>query len=98
MVQNGQPGHTIGVFTNDSAVKPTCVCDWWPELDRRLSGLVWTAMFVSAAITITVPRRSGLLTLIAATIIRLIFSIGLEPTLFLLGALNVINFLVWLIL
>ena len=59
------------------------------DLDPRLSGLVWTAMFVSLAIVITLPRPSGIRTLIAATILRLIFSVGLELTLLILGGLNV---------
>lgn len=61
------------------------------ELDPRLSGLVWTAMVVSLIIVIMVPRPSGIRTLIVSTILRLIYSVGLEPTLWLLGALNVLN-------
>ncbi|XP_064604842.1 inositol 1,4,5-trisphosphate receptor-like isoform X2 [Liolophura sinensis] len=67
------------------------------ELDSRLSGLVWTAMLVSLAIVITLPRPAGIRTLIASTILRLIFSVGLEPTLWLLGAMNVINKGVYLV-
>ncbi|CDQ97890.1 unnamed protein product [Oncorhynchus mykiss] len=37
------------------------------------------------------PQPLGVRTLIIATIIRLIFSVGLQPTLFLLGAFNVCN-------
>ena len=59
------------------------------ELDPRLSGLVWAAMLISLAIVITLPRPSGIRTFIASTILRLIFSVGLEPTLYLLGTLNV---------
>ena len=62
---------------------------YFSELDPRLSGLVWTAMLVSLAIVITLPRPSGIRTFIASTILRLIFSVGLEPTLYLLGTLNV---------
>ncbi|XP_070192864.1 inositol 1,4,5-trisphosphate-gated calcium channel ITPR1-like isoform X2 [Littorina saxatilis] len=61
------------------------------DLDPRLSGLVWTVMLVSMGFVITVPRPAGIRTLILATIVRFIFSVGLEPTLWLLGALNVIN-------
>ncbi|XP_064633177.1 inositol 1,4,5-trisphosphate receptor-like isoform X3 [Lineus longissimus] len=61
------------------------------ELDPRLSGLVWTALFISLAIVITLPRPSGIRTLIASTILRFIFSFGLEATLVLLGVLNVLN-------
>lgn len=60
-------------------------------LDPKLSGLVWTAMLVSLAFVITVPRPAGIRTLILSSILRFIFSVGLEPTLWLLGALNVIN-------
>ncbi|XP_071082812.1 inositol 1,4,5-trisphosphate-gated calcium channel ITPR1-like isoform X3 [Haliotis cracherodii] len=67
------------------------------ELDPRLSGLVWTAMLVSLAIVITIPRPAGIRTLIVSTILRLIFSVGLGPTLWLLGGLNVINKFIFLI-
>jgi len=61
-------------------------------LDPKLSGLLWTTIFVSTAFVLTVPRRPAVLTMIFATIIRLMFSIGLEPTLMLLGSLNVMLF------
>ena len=62
------------------------------ELDPRLSWLVWTAMFGSLTLVITVGvNPSAIRTLIASTILRFIFSFGLEPTLWLLGALNVVN-------
>ena len=64
------------------------------ELDPRLSGLVWTAMLVSLAIVITIPRPAGIRTLIVSTILRLIFSVGLGPTLWLLGSLNVSIYLI----
>lgn len=46
-------------------------------------------MLVSAAIVITLPRESGIRTFVASTILRLIFSVGPEPTLWLLGFLTV---------
>ncbi|GAB1604735.1 inositol 1,4,5-trisphosphate receptor type 1-like isoform X6 [Argonauta hians] len=61
------------------------------ELDSRLSGLVWAAMFASLVIVIMVPRPAGIRTFIVSTILRLIYSVGLAPTLWLLGALNVLN-------
>lgn len=60
------------------------------ELIPHLSGLIWTVMLSSAVIVITLPRESGIRTLVASTILRLIFSIGPEPTLWLLGFLTVI--------
>ncbi|XP_018115017.1 inositol 1,4,5-trisphosphate receptor type 1 S homeolog isoform X6 [Xenopus laevis] len=65
-------------------------------LDSRLSGLLWTAMLVSLAIVIVLPKPHGIRALIASTILRLIFSIGLQPTLFLLGAFNVCNKIIFL--
>ncbi|XP_017949173.1 inositol 1,4,5-trisphosphate receptor type 1 isoform X4 [Xenopus tropicalis] len=65
-------------------------------LDSRLSGLLWTAMMVSLAIVIVLPKPHGIRALIASTILRLIFSIGLQPTLFLLGAFNVCNKIIFL--
>lgn len=58
-------------------------------LEPHLSGLLWTAMLISLAIVIALPKPHGIRALIASTILRLIFSVGLQPTLFLLGAFNV---------
>ena len=59
------------------------------ELDGRLSVLVWLAMLVSFSIIATFPRPSGIRTFVGSTILRLIFSVGLEPTLRILGLANV---------
>ncbi|XP_018312047.1 inositol 1,4,5-trisphosphate receptor isoform X9 [Mycetomoellerius zeteki] len=56
-----------------------------PKLSYHLSALIWTVMLASAAIVITLPRESGIRTFVASTILRLIFSVGPEPTLWLLG-------------
>lgn len=61
------------------------------ELSSHLSALIWTVMLSSAVIVITLPRESGIRTLVASTILRLIFSIGPKPTLWLLGFLTVID-------
>ncbi|EDV24936.1 uncharacterized protein TRIADDRAFT_56365 [Trichoplax adhaerens] len=70
------------------------------DLDPRLSLLVWTAMIISLAVILTAPRPSGIRTFIGSTILRLIFSVGLDATVALLGLLNVtvkITFMVsWL--
>uniref|UniRef100_A0A8C7QS51 Inositol 1,4,5-trisphosphate receptor n=1 Tax=Oncorhynchus mykiss TaxID=8022 RepID=A0A8C7QS51_ONCMY len=65
-------------------------------LDGHLSALLWIAMLVSLAIVIILPQPHGVRVLIASTILRLIFSVGLEPTLFLLGAFNVGNKMIFL--
>lgn len=58
-------------------------------LEPHLSALLWMAMLVSLAIVIVLPQPHGIRALIASTILRLIFSVGLEPTLLLLGGFNV---------
>lgn len=59
------------------------------DLSYHLSGLIWAVMFASAVIIITLPRESGIRTFVASTILRLIFSVGPEPTLWLLGFVTV---------
>ncbi|XP_076641115.1 inositol 1,4,5-trisphosphate receptor-like isoform X1 [Halictus rubicundus] len=71
--------------------------DTVPNLSSHLSGLIWTVMFSSAVIVITLPRESGIRTLVASTILRLIFSIGPAPTLWLLGFLTIVLKVVHLI-
>uniref|UniRef100_H3C9P0 Inositol 1,4,5-trisphosphate receptor n=1 Tax=Tetraodon nigroviridis TaxID=99883 RepID=H3C9P0_TETNG len=65
-------------------------------LEPHLSALLWMAMLVSLAIVIVLPQPHGIRALIASTILRLIFSVGLEPTLFLLGAFNLCNKVIFL--
>ncbi|CAL7936479.1 unnamed protein product [Xylocopa violacea] len=68
-----------------------------PKLSSHLSALIWTVMLASAVIVITLPRESGIRTLVASTILRLIFSVGPEPTLWLLGFVTVVLKVVHLI-
>uniref|UniRef100_A0A1A8CDF3 Inositol 1,4,5-trisphosphate receptor n=1 Tax=Nothobranchius kadleci TaxID=1051664 RepID=A0A1A8CDF3_NOTKA len=65
-------------------------------LEPHLSALLWMAMLVSLAIVIVLPQPHGIRALIASTILRLIFSVGLEPTLFLLGSFNLCNKVIFL--
>uniref|UniRef100_A0A7N6BPH7 Inositol 1,4,5-trisphosphate receptor n=1 Tax=Anabas testudineus TaxID=64144 RepID=A0A7N6BPH7_ANATE len=65
-------------------------------LEPHLSALLWMAMLVSLAIVIILPQPHGIRALIASTILRLIFSVGLEPTLLLLGAFNLCNKVIFL--
>nr|XP_017514084.2 inositol 1,4,5-trisphosphate receptor type 1 isoform X3 [Manis javanica] len=65
-------------------------------LEPHWSGLLWTAMLISLAIVIALPKPHGIRALIASTILRLIFSVGLQPTLFLLGSFNVCNKIIFL--
>lgn len=58
-------------------------------MEPHLSALLWMTMLVSLAIVVVLPQPHGIRVLIASTILRLIFSVGLEPTLLLLGGFNV---------
>jgi len=62
---------------------------WSLELDGRVSGMVWTVMFVSLAATVTIHRPAAFLTFVISVIVRCIFSVGIQPTLTMLGVLNV---------
>lgn len=59
------------------------------ELDRRLSLLIWMAIMISLIVTFTLPRMSGIRTLVASVLLRMIFSFGVRPTLFILGCTTV---------
>ncbi|XP_065669152.1 inositol 1,4,5-trisphosphate-gated calcium channel ITPR1 isoform X5 [Hydra vulgaris] len=61
------------------------------KLDSRLSLLIWITIVLSFAISVTVPRQSGIRTLAGAVILRLIFSVGIKQTLLILGLINVLN-------
>ncbi|XP_058826920.1 inositol 1,4,5-trisphosphate receptor isoform X3 [Topomyia yanbarensis] len=61
-----------------------------PELSFHLSSLIWIVILVSLVIVVTLPRQSGIRTLVVALILRLIFSCGPEPTVWLLGCVTVI--------
>lgn len=61
-----------------------------PELMGHLSLLIWTIMLGSLAIVITVPRETGIRTLVASIILRFIFSVGPQSTLWLLGSVTVL--------
>ncbi|MED6285607.1 Inositol 1,4,5-trisphosphate receptor type 1, partial [Characodon lateralis] len=66
-------------------------------LEPRLSALLWMGVFAALFLVVLMPQPLGILALVAVTILRLIFSVGLEPTLFLLGAFNVCNKIIFLI-
>jgi inositol 1,4,5-triphosphate receptor type 1 len=61
------------------------------ELDPKVSALLWTALLVSMSFIITYPSKIGFRTFIASLILRLIYSLGLEPTLWFIGSINIIN-------
>jgi len=67
------------------------------DLDPKLSALIWTALLVSLSAVISYPNTAGIRAFIASAILRLIYSLGLVPTLWLIGSINVINKCVFLV-
>jgi inositol 1,4,5-triphosphate receptor type 1 len=61
-----------------------------PELKFHVSLAIWTCFFVTLGLVIMRPRNTAVRALIASIIVRLIFSLGPEPTLWMLGSLTVI--------
>lgn len=59
------------------------------ELDPRLCGLSWALMLVTLAGVVLAPRPSSIRALACACILRLMLWLGLQPTLWLLGTVNV---------
>ncbi|XP_037535811.1 inositol 1,4,5-trisphosphate receptor type 1 [Nematolebias whitei] len=66
-------------------------------LEPHVSALLWMGVFATLVIVVLMPQPLGFQALVIVTILRLIFSVGLEPTLFLLGAFNVCNKIIFLI-
>lgn len=54
-----------------------------------LSVLLWVAVVISTSVLFILPRRGGILAFLITVILRSIYTIGLGPTLLLLGATNV---------
>ena len=66
-------------------------------LDPKLSALVWTAFLISLAFIITYPNKTGIQTFVCSLIMRLIYSLGLVATLWLIGTVNVANRLIFIV-
>lgn len=65
------------------------VCLSTVMLDPHLSAMLWMGVVAALIIVLVMPQPLSVRALVIITILRLIFSVGLEPTLFLLGAFNV---------
>ncbi|XP_071809962.1 inositol 1,4,5-trisphosphate receptor-like isoform X2 [Asterias amurensis] len=61
------------------------------ELDHGLSMLVWFLMLASLVAIVTLRRPSGIRPLVVSTILRMIFSVGVEPTLLFLAVTNILT-------
>ncbi|GFY58923.1 inositol 1,4,5-trisphosphate receptor type 1 [Trichonephila inaurata madagascariensis] len=64
--------------------------DFSGKIDPRISGLIWTVMFASLAAVITVPGTTVIRAYVFSSILRMIYSVGLQPTLWILGTVNVV--------
>ncbi|XP_035209634.1 inositol 1,4,5-trisphosphate receptor type 1-like isoform X3 [Stegodyphus dumicola] len=64
--------------------------DFTGKIDPRVSGLIWTVMFASLAAVITVPGTTVIRAYVFSSILRMIYSVGLQPTLWMLGTVNVV--------
>ncbi|XP_055933546.1 inositol 1,4,5-trisphosphate receptor-like isoform X7 [Argiope bruennichi] len=64
--------------------------DFSGKIDPRISGLMWTVMFASLAAVITVPGTTVIRIYVFSSILRMIYSVGLQPTLWILGTVNVV--------
>ncbi|KAG1937067.1 inositol 1,4,5-trisphosphate receptor type [Pimephales promelas] len=62
-----------------------------------LSVLLWVAVVVSTFTLFVLPRRGGILAFLVTVIFRSIYTLGLGPTLLLLGAANLLNKIVFLV-
>uniref|UniRef100_A0A8C1MYN3 Inositol 1,4,5-trisphosphate receptor n=1 Tax=Cyprinus carpio TaxID=7962 RepID=A0A8C1MYN3_CYPCA len=62
-----------------------------------LSILLWVAVVVSTFTLFVLPRRGGILAFLVTVIFRSIYTLGLGPTLLLLGAANLLNKIVFLV-
>ncbi|CAL8401659.1 unnamed protein product [Arctogadus glacialis] len=65
-------------------------------LDPHLSALLWMGVLATLIIVIIMPQPLGVRALVIVSILRLIFSVGLEPTLYSLGGVNVCNKIIFL--
>lgn len=61
-----------------------------PELGFHVSMAIWICFFCTLGLVVMRPRGSAVKALVASVIIRFIFSMGPEPTLWMLGSLTVI--------
>ncbi|XP_050733369.1 inositol 1,4,5-trisphosphate receptor type 1-like isoform X4 [Eriocheir sinensis] len=61
-----------------------------PSINSHLNGLLWVALIIMLAIVVSFQKKILMYLLGCVSIMRLIFSVGPEPTLWLLGSANVL--------
>ncbi|XP_052007974.1 inositol 1,4,5-trisphosphate receptor type 2 [Xyrauchen texanus] len=62
-----------------------------------VSILLWVAVVMSTFMLLVLPRPGGILVFLVTAILRSIYTLGLAPTLLLLGAVNLLNKIVFLV-
>ncbi|XP_076840863.1 inositol 1,4,5-trisphosphate-gated calcium channel ITPR2 isoform X1 [Brachyhypopomus gauderio] len=62
-----------------------------------LSVLLWVAVAISTALLLVLPRRGGIQAFLMSMILRSIYTVGLSTSLWLLGAANLLNKIIFLV-
>ncbi|KAJ8245709.1 hypothetical protein GJAV_G00273650 [Gymnothorax javanicus] len=66
-------------------------------LPPLLSVLLWVAVAISSTMLLVLPKPTGIRPFLVSVILRSIYTLGLAPTLVLLGAANLLNKMVFLV-
>ncbi|XP_047489023.1 inositol 1,4,5-trisphosphate receptor-like isoform X3 [Penaeus chinensis] len=61
-----------------------------PNVNSHVNGLLWVVLLIALAIVVTLPKKVFMYILGFISIVRVIFSFGPEPALWLLGSANVL--------
>ncbi|CAB0033415.1 unnamed protein product [Trichogramma brassicae] len=68
-----------------------------PHINYHLSGFLWAFMLITAAISMCLGNKNSIRWFLISTLVRLVYSMGPEPTLYLLGFVTVVFKVVHLI-
>uniref|UniRef100_A0ABD2XM03 Inositol 1,4,5-trisphosphate receptor n=1 Tax=Trichogramma kaykai TaxID=54128 RepID=A0ABD2XM03_9HYME len=68
-----------------------------PHINYHLSGFLWAFMMITAAISMCLGNKNAIRWFLISTLVRLVYSMGPEPTLYLLGFVTVVFKVVHLI-
>ncbi|CAF3946066.1 unnamed protein product [Rotaria magnacalcarata] len=61
------------------------------DLDSRASAAIWTSLLITSIAIIIKPNTTSMRMFFVSGILRSIYSVGLGPTLWLMGAIQVLN-------
>ena len=62
---------------------------YFEDLDSRASAAIWSTLFITLLLILVKTNVTSIRIFFIATILRLIYSVGLGPTLWLMGAIQV---------